>query len=137
MSLVLANAAKDTYDFLGSPEGEIALAQLTIHLAAAPKSNAVYRAYGAAMKAARETGSLMPPAHIRNAPTKLMKNLGMGKDYRYAHDEEEGYAAGESYLPDGMAPPRWYQPTDRGLEAKIREKLEHLRALDAGAKKLK
>src|SRR6201995_4650944 len=87
MSLILANAAKDTYDFLGSPEGEIALAQLTVHLATAPKSNAVYRAYGAAMRAAKETGSLGPPMHIRNAPTRLMKDLGYGKGYSYDHDQ--------------------------------------------------
>jgi len=123
MSLVLANAAKDTYDFLGSPEGEIALAQLTIHLATAPKSNAVYRAYGAAMKAARETGSLMPPAHIRNAPTKLMKELGYGKGYAYDHDQAEGFS-GQSYFPDGMDRQVFYAPKGEGAEAKIRERLD-------------
>ncbi len=101
MALVLANAAKDTYDFLGTPEGEIALAQLVVHMAAAPKSNAVYMAFKAAMKAAKETGSLMPPAHIRNAPTKLMKDLGYGKGYAYDHDAPEGFS-GQNYFPDGM-----------------------------------
>src|SRR5471032_1124252 len=133
MSLVLANAAKDTYDFLGSPEGEIALAQLTIHLATAPKSNAVYRAYGAAMKAARETGSLMPPAHIRNAPTKLMKDLGYGKGYAYDHDAPEGFS-GQNYFPDGMARPVFYQPKGEGSEARTRERLERWAALRAGRK---
>jgi len=123
MSLVLANAAKDTYDFLGSPEGEIALAQLTIHLAAAPKSNAVYRAYGAAMKAARETGSLMPPAHIRNAPTKLMKELGYGKGYAYDHDQADSFS-GQDYFPDEMDRQTFYAPKGLGAEAKIKERLD-------------
>ena len=123
MSLVLANAAKDTYDFLGSPEGEIALAQLTIHLAAAPKSNAVYRAYGAAMKAARETGSLMPPAHIRNAPTKLMKELGYGKGYAYDHDQADSFS-GQHYFPDEMDRQTFYAPKGLGAEAKIKERLD-------------
>ena len=128
MSLVLANAAKDTYDFLGSPEGEIALAQLTVHLAAAPKSNAVYKAYGAAMKAARETGSLMPPAHIRNAPTKLMKDLGYGKGYAYDHDAAEGFS-GQDYFPDGMERRTFYQPKGEGSEARIKERLDRWAAL--------
>jgi putative ATPase len=128
LSLVLANAAKDTYDFLGSPEGEIALAQLTIHLATAPKSNAVYRAYGAAMKAARETGSLMPPAHIRNAPTKLMKELGYGKGYAYDHDQAEGFS-GQNYFPDGMDRQTFYAPKGDGAEAKIKERLDRWAAL--------
>jgi putative ATPase len=128
MSLVLANAAKDTYDFLGSPEGEIALAQLTIHLATAPKSNAVYRAYGAAMKAARETGSLMPPAHIRNAPTKLMKELGYGKGYAYDHDQAEGFS-GQNYFPDGMDRQTFYAPKGDGAEAKIKERLDRWAAV--------
>jgi putative ATPase len=106
-----------------------------IYLAVAAKSNAVYAAYNAARAFVAQDGTRPVPLHIRNAPTKLMKNLGYGKDYRYAHDEEEGYAAGESYFPDGMERPNWYQPTDRGLEAKIREKLEHLRSLDARSKK--
>ncbi len=128
MSLVLANAAKDTYDFLGSPEGEIALAQLVIHLAAAPKSNAVYKAYSAAMKAARETGSLMPPAHIRNAPTKLMKDLGYGKGYAYDHDAPEGFS-GQDYFPEEMDRQTFYVPTAHGSEARIKERLDRWAAL--------
>jgi putative ATPase len=128
MSLVLANAAKDTYDFLGSPEGEIALAQLTIHLACAPKSNAVYKAYGAAMRAAKETGSLMPPAHIRNAPTKLMKDLGYGKGYAYDHDAPEGFS-GQDYFPEEMDRQTFYVPTAHGSEARIKERLDRWSAL--------
>jgi len=128
MSLVLANAAKDTYDFLGSPEGEIALAQLTVHLAAAPKSNAVYKAFGAAMKAAKETGSLMPPAHIRNAPTKLMKDLGYGKGYAYDHDASEGFS-GQDYFPDEMERQTFYKPKGEGSEARIKERLDRWAAL--------
>ncbi|WP_293676698.1 replication-associated recombination protein A [uncultured Phenylobacterium sp.] len=131
MSLVLANAAKDTYDFLGSPEGEIALAQLTVHLAAAPKSNAVYMAFGAAMKAAKETGSLMPPAHIRNAPTKLMKDLGYGKGYQYDHDAPEGFS-GQDYFPDEMERRQFYKPRGEGSEARIKERLERWAALRKG-----
>lgn len=123
MSLVLANAAKDTYDFLGSPEGEIALAQLVVHMAAAPKSNAVYKAFGAAMKAAKETGSLMPPAHIRNAPTKLMRDLGYGKGYAYDHDAPEGFS-GQNYFPEGMERRQFYQPRGEGNEARIKERLD-------------
>ena len=108
-----------------------------VYLAVAAKSNAVYTAYNQVRAFIAEDGTRPVPLHIRNAPTKLMKGLGYGKDYRYAHDEDEGYAAGETYLPDGMRAPDWYQPTDRGLEAKIREKLEHLRSRDAAAKKLK
>src|SRR5271154_7008419 len=107
LSLLVANAAKDTYDFLGSPEGELALAQACVHLAAAPKSNAITTAFGAAMKAARETGSLGPPAHIRNAPTRLMKDLGYGKGYAYDHDAEDSFS-GQDYFPDGMARRRFY-----------------------------
>jgi putative ATPase len=131
MSLILANAAKDTYDFLGSPEGEIALAQLTIHLATAPKSNAVYRAYSAAMKAARETGSLMPPAHIRNAPTKLMKELGYGKGYAYDHDQADGFS-GQNYFPDEMDRRTFYTPKGDGAEARIKERLDRWAALRQG-----
>jgi putative ATPase len=123
MSLVLANAAKDTYDFLGSPEGEIALAQLTVHLATAPKSNAVYRAYGAAMKAAKETGSLSPPMHIRNAPTRLMKELGYGKGYAYDHDQAEGFS-GQDYFPDEMDRQTFYAPKGEGAEGRIKERLD-------------
>jgi putative ATPase len=128
MSLVLANAAKDTYDFLGSPEGEIALAQLVVHMAAAPKSNAVYMAFKGAMKAAKETGSLMPPAHIRNAPTKLMKDLGYGKGYAYDHDAPEGFS-GQNYFPDGMERRQFYQPRGEGSEARIKERLERWAAM--------
>ena len=123
MALVLANAAKDTYDFLGSPEGELALAQVVVHLAAAPKSNAVYVAFKAAQRAARETGSLMPPAHIRNAPTKLMKDLGYGKGYAYDHDVEGGFS-GQNYFPEAMERQRFYEPKDVGVEARIKERLE-------------
>ena len=133
MSLVLANAAKDTYDFLGSPEGELALAQLAVHLACAPKSNSIYVAFGAARRAAKETGSLMPPAHIRNAPTKLMKELGYGKGYAYDHDAEEGFS-GQNYFPDGMARPVFYQPKGEGSEARVRERLDRWAALRAGRK---
>src|SRR5215469_320532 len=123
MSLVLANAAKDTYDFLGSPEGEIALAQLVVHMAAAPKSNAVYKAFGAAMAAARETGSLMPPKHILNAPTRLMKDLGYGKGYAYDHDAEESFS-GQDYFPDEMERQTFYDPKGLGAEKHIRERLD-------------
>jgi putative ATPase len=125
---VLANAAKDTYDFLGSPEGEIALAQLVVHLATAPKSNAVYVAFKGAMRAAKETGSLMPPAHIRNAPTKLMKELGYGKGYAYDHDVEGGFS-GANYFPDEMEPRRFYEPKGEGVEARIKERLDRWRAI--------
>ncbi len=136
-ALEIALAAAEVYERLGSPEGELALAECVLYLAVAAKSNAVYTAFAAARAFVAEDGTRPVPLHIRNAPTKLMKQLGYGKDYRYAHDEDEAYAAGESYLPDGMEPPRWYRPTDRGLEAKIRERLEHLRALDEGTRKRK
>ena len=136
-ALEVCVTAAAVYERLGSPEGELALAEAVVYLAVAAKSNAVYTAYNQVRAFIAEDGTRPVPLHIRNAPTKLMKGLGYGKDYRYAHDEEEGYAAGERYLPDGMEPHRWYQPTDRGLEAKIRERLEHLRALDEKAKKLK
>jgi len=136
-ALEVALNAADVYERLGTPEGELALAECVLYLAVAAKSNAVYTAYGAARAFVAEDGTRPVPLHIRNAPTKLMKNLGYGKDYRYAHDEDEGYAAGESYFPEGMERPHWYRPTDRGLEAKIREKLDHLRELDEKAKKLK
>jgi putative ATPase len=128
MSLVLANAAKDTYDFLGSPEGEIALAQLVVHLAAAPKSNAVYVAYKQAMAAARETGSLPPPKHILNAPTRMMKDLGYGKGYAYDHDVEGGFS-GQDYFPEEMGRRSFYQPKGEGTEARIKERLERWAAL--------
>ena len=126
--------AADVYERLGTPEGELALAEAVVYLAMAAKSNAVYVAYGAARRFIKEDGSRPVPFHIRNAPTKLMKELGMGKAYRYAHDEPDAYAAGESYLPDGMDEPGWYRPVPRGLEAKMRDKLEHLRALDRAAR---
>jgi putative ATPase len=125
--LRIALDACETYERLGSPEGELALAEAVLYLAAAAKSNAVYAAYNAARDFVSEDGTRPVPMHLRNAPTRLMKDLGYGKGYRYAHDEEGAYAAGENYLPEGMAPVRWYQPTDRGLEARIREKLEELR----------
>jgi putative ATPase len=129
-SLILANAAKDAYDFLGSPEGELALAQLVVHLAAAPKSNAVYSAFGAAMRAAKETGSLMPPAHIRNAPTRLMKELGYGKGYAYDHNEDEGFS-GQDYFPEGMERQTFYAPKGEGAEARVKERLDRWAALRA------
>ncbi|MBY0265625.1 MAG: replication-associated recombination protein A [Burkholderiales bacterium] len=122
--------ACETYERLGSPEGELALAQAVLYLAVAPKSNAAYMAWNRAKDLVRNDASRPVPEHLRNAPTKLMKELGYGREYRYAHDEPGAYAAGENYLPDGMKPPDLYEPTDRGLEAKIADKLEHLRQLD-------
>jgi putative ATPase len=123
-----------TYERLGSPEGELALAQAAIFLACAAKSNATYLAYKAARAFVRNEGSRPVPMHLRNAPTKLMKQLDYGKAYRYAHDEPEGYAAGESYLPEGVEAPGWYRPVPRGLELRIGEKLAHLRKLDRQAR---
>ncbi|MDO1560268.1 replication-associated recombination protein A [Brevundimonas sp. 2R-24] len=128
LSLLVANAAKDTYDFLGSPEGELALAQTVVHLATAPKSVGVYNAFKAAQKAARQTGSLMPPAHIRNAPTKLMKQLGYGAGYQYDPDTPEGFS-GADYFPDEMERQTFYAPKGEGHEAKIRERLQRWAAL--------
>ncbi|MFZ5669978.1 MAG: replication-associated recombination protein A [Pseudomonadota bacterium] len=122
MSLLLCNAAKDAYDFLGSPEGELALAQACVHMACAPKSVAVYKAFGAARAAARETGSLMPPSHILNAPTRLMKDLGYGKGYAYDPDAEDGFS-GQDYFPDGMERRVFYRPRGEGHEAKVKERL--------------
>ncbi|MBW3616315.1 MAG: replication-associated recombination protein A [Proteobacteria bacterium] len=122
-ALMIAVAAKDAYDFLGSPEGEIGLAQTVVHLATAPKSNAVYTAFKAAQRAARETGSLPPPDHIRNAPTKLMRELGYGKGYAYDHDLPEGFS-GANYFPDAMERARFYNPKGEGREAAIRDRLE-------------
>src|SRR6267142_5840792 len=119
-----ALAAKDVYDFLGSPEGELALAQAVIYLASAPKSNAVYKALGAAKRAAQGHGSLMPPAHILNAPTKLMKNLGYGAGYQYDHDAEGGFS-GQNYFPDDMARQQFYAPKDTGFEREIAKRLEY------------
>jgi len=134
-AIQLTNDAAQTYERLGSPEGELALAQAVLYLACAPKSNAGYVAYNAARAFIAQDGSREVPLHLRNAPTKLMKQLDYGKDYRYAHNEADGYAAGENYFPDGMPEVSFYQPTERGLEAKIAEKLAHLRELDAKAKK--
>ncbi len=131
----IALNAAETYERLGSPEGELALAQAVIYLACAPKSNAGYMAYNQARAFVREDGSREVPIHLRNAPTKLMKELGYGRAYRYAHDEPEAYAAGETYFPDDLPEPSFYQPTPRGLEAKIGEKLAHLKDLDEKARK--
>lgn len=136
-ALRLALDATETYERLGSPEGELALAQAVIYLACAAKSNAAYKAYNAARAHVAKDKSRLVPEHLRNAPTKLMKELGYGKLYRYAHDEPDAYAADEVYLPDGMAEPHWYQPTPRGLEGKIAEKLAYLRSLDDAAKDVK
>lgn len=130
-AMQLCNEAAATYERLGSPEGELALAQAVIYLAIAPKSNAGYMAYNNARALVARDKSREVPVHLRNAPTKLMKELGYGHDYRYAHDEPEAYAAGETYLPDGLAGTRFYHPTPRGLESKITEKLRHLAELDA------
>ncbi len=121
-ALVQCLAAKDAYDFLGSPEGELAIVQACLYLATAPKSNAVYKAQKAAWRSAKETGSLMPPMNIVNAPTKLLKEVGYGKGYAYDHDAEDGFS-GANYWPDGMEPAAFYQPVDRGFEAKLRERL--------------
>jgi putative ATPase len=133
-ALGLALDAAETYERLGSPEGELALAEAVLYLAVAAKSNAVYNAYNAARAFVQEDGTRPVPLHIRNAPTKLMKGLGYGRDYRYAHDEEDAFAAGEHYLPEGMPAVAWYRPTGRGLEIRIREKLEELRRLNAEAR---
>jgi len=129
-AMQLANEAAQTYERLGSPEGELALAQAIIYLAVAPKSNAGYKAYKAARAWVKQDGTRPVPMHLRNAPTKLMKDLDYGKGYRYAHDEEGGFAAGERYLPDGMADPGFYKPVPRGLEIKIAEKLSELKRLN-------
>ena len=126
-ALRLCLDACETYERLGSPEGELALAEAVIYLAVAAKSNAIYEAYNAARDFVARDGTRPVPMHIRNAPTRLMKDLGYGKGYRYAHDEAEGYSAGQRYFPEGMEAPEWYKPTDRGLEAKIREKLDALK----------
>lgn len=133
-ALTLCLHAWDVQERLGSPEGELALAQAVIYLASAAKSNAVYLAFKSAMKDARRYGSIEVPIHLRNAPTKLMKSLDYGKDYRYAHDDDHAYAAGESYFPEHMPEQQYYFPVDRGLEIKIAEKLKYLRELDKKAR---
>jgi putative ATPase len=134
-AMQIANDAALTYERLGSPEGELALAQATLYLAVAAKSNAGYQAYNQAVTFVKHNASSTVPMHLRNAPTKLMKELGHGQAYRYAHDEPEAYAAGETYLPEGMREPQWYQPVARGLEIKIAEKLAYLREKDRQALK--
>ncbi len=127
-ALRIALDAAEVYERLGTPEGELALAECLVYLAVAPKSNAVYVAYNEARALVRKEGTRPVPMHLRNAPTRLMKDLGYGKDYRYAHDEAGGFAAGETYFPEGMAPPAFYRPVERGLEIRIAEKLRELRA---------
>ena len=134
-AIQLANDAAQTYERLGSPEGELALGQAVVYLAVASKSNASYNAFNAARAYVANDQSKPVPNHLRNAPTKLMKELGHGKEYRYAHDEPHGYAAGESYLPEGMKAPHWYEPVERGLETQIKEKLAFLKKLDEEYKK--
>jgi putative ATPase len=129
-ALQLALDAADTYERLGTPEGELALAQCVIYLAMAPKSNAVYKAFNEAKALVKKDGTRPVPMHLRNAPTQLMKDLDYGKNYRYAHDEDGGFAAGERYLPDGMAPPNFYRPVERGLEIRIADKLRELKRLN-------
>jgi putative ATPase len=128
--LRLALDAVETYERLGSPEGELALAEAVVYLALAPKSNAIYEAYNAARDFIAKDGTRPVPLHIRNAPTPLMKQLGYGRGYRYAHEEDDAYAAGENYLPEGMPPIEWYRPTERGLEARLRERIAELRRRD-------
>jgi len=132
--LELSLNAWQTYERLGSPEGELAIAQAVTYLACAAKSNAVYSAYKSAMELAKNSGSMEVPMHIRNAPTNLMKDMGYGKDYRYAHDEDNGFASGETYFPDELGEYEFYHPVDRGLEIKIKEKLDYLRQLNKSKK---
>ncbi|OGA58888.1 MAG: recombination factor protein RarA [Burkholderiales bacterium RIFCSPHIGHO2_01_FULL_64_960] len=132
-ALRLALDATEVYERLGSPEGELALAECVVYLAVAPKSNAVYKAYNAARAWVKQDGTRPVPMHLRNAPTQLMKQLDYGKGYRYAHDEEGGFAAGENYLPEGMPEPGFYAPVERGLEIKIAQKLRELRARKVSA----
>ncbi len=133
-ALGLTLDAAQTYERLGSPEGELALAQALVYLTATPKSNAVYQAYNAARAFARDNGTQPVPLHLRNAPTRLMKQLGYSRNYRYAHDEPDAYAAGESYFPEGMAAPQFYQPTQRGIEERIGRRLAELKQRDAQAR---
>lgn len=132
-AIQLANDAAATYERLGSPEGELALGQALIYLAAGPKSNSGYNAFNAAMAYVKRDRSREVPLHLRNAPTKLMVDQGYGKSYRYSHNEPQAYSPGQQYLPEGMAPPNWYQPSPRGLESKIREKLAYLQQLETEA----
>jgi putative ATPase len=129
-AMQVALAAWDAFQRVGPAEGERAIAQAAIYCACAPKSNAVYKAFSQCLAQVRSEGSHPVPEHLRNAPTGLMKSLGYGGEYRYAHDEPEAYAAGESYLPEALAEQRWYEPQPRGLEIKIREKLQRLREQD-------
>jgi len=133
-ALRIALDAAEAFERLGSPEGELALAEAIVYLAVAAKSNAAYEAYGAVRAFVQSDGSRPVPLHLRNAPTRLMKELGYGTGYRYAHDEAGGFAAGETYFPDGMAPQRWYRPTERGLESRIGERMEELRRLNDAAR---
>jgi len=133
-ALHLALDAAEVFERLGSPEGELALAEAVVYLAVAPKSNAIYKAWGAVRDLIKRDGSRPVPDHLRNAPTRLMKSLGHGEGYRYAHDEAGGYAAGESYLPEGLAQTRFYEPVERGLEQRIAQRLAELRQLDAAAR---
>jgi putative ATPase len=123
-ALVIANAAKEAYDFLGSPEGELAIAQALIYVATAPKSNAAYAAYGAAMRTAKEAGSLLPPKHILNAPTSLMKNEGYGRGYAYDHDQDEAFS-GQNYFPENLPRQQFYDPPERGFEREIKKRLDY------------
>ncbi len=134
-AMQIANDAALTYERLGSPEGELALGQAVIYLAVAAKSNAGYNAYNAARAFVKNDSSREVPVHLRNAPTQLMKDLGYGREYRYAHDEPNAYAAGVRYFPEGMPEPGWYRPVPRGLEAKIADKLAQLRQWDDEASK--
>jgi len=127
-ALIQANAAKEAYHFLGSPEGELAIAQAVVYLATAPKSNANYMAYKSCRKAAKETGSLMPPKHILNAPTNLMKEQGYGKGYQYDHDEEDGFS-GQDYFPEDMEREIFYYPKSRGFERDVQKRLAYFQKL--------
>jgi putative ATPase len=129
-ALRLALDANEVYERLGSPEGELALAECLVYLAVAPKSNAVYKAFNEARAFVKNDSTRPVPMHLRNAPTQLMKELDYGKGYRYAHDEDGGFAAGETYLPEGMAPPGFYRPVRRGLEIRIADRLQELRRLN-------
>ncbi|MBT6058786.1 MAG: recombination factor protein RarA, partial [Gammaproteobacteria bacterium] len=132
-ALQLSLSCWDTYTRLGSPEGDLALAQAVVYLASAPKSNALYKSFSAARQAVEEHGSLEVPLHLRNASTSLSKEMGYGEDYRYAHDEEDAFAAGENYLPESIQDEKFYYPQESGLEIRIKEKMEHFRQLNEQA----